>query len=199
VDKSITIKIPLIPVLLTAVILLLALTGLLRFSHAITDLFGRKESQGVFAVNEGIEDLARLDCAVYRIRVVYPFDFPGLEPNPDIRLKRNEFCVLSARVCAGYDLRGRALPELQGGQVTLDPGEPQLTSFILEDDPITFDSSHNFSASPEEWRLIVEQVTPFIKQMALDHGIMEEAGLFARDYLIRLYRGAGYEQVLFSD
>jgi hypothetical protein len=200
VDRRITIRIPVVPALLAGVIFLIALAGMLLFlGSPVADFLGRKESRGVFAVSEGIEDLTRLDCAVYRIRAVYPYDFPGLEPDPAISLKRYEFCVLSARVRAGYDLEGMALPELQGRTVKLDLGEPRITAFILDDDPVSPDAFPDFSASPEEWRLIVEQVTPFIEQMALDHGIMEEAGLFARDYLTRLYRGAGYDRVLFSE
>ena len=161
-------------------------------------VFREKKIQAVYASAESIEDTALLDCAVYRLRAVYPFDFPGVAEKLPL-LKPDEFCVISARIAAGYDLSALPLPEGTGDRLVWALGEPRITSFIIEDGIMKKEGFPDVEITPEEWRLIVENITPLIRQMAVERGIMEEAEQFSREYLTRLFKGAGYDQILFTD
>jgi len=165
-------------------------------------IFPERESRTVYPSRQGMEDLARLDCAEYRIRTVYPYDFPELAADPGIRIRNLEFCILTARVTAGYDLYRMAPLEVRDNCLILHLGKPIITSLTLDDgeEEVRTDSNRpGISATPGEWGRITEGSLRIIEQIALDRGIMEEAERFARDFMLRLYGGAGYDQIIFAD
>ena len=162
-------------------------------------VFKEKKIQAVSASAEGMEETALLDCAVYRLRAVYPYDFPGVAEKLPLLMKPGDFCVITARIAAGYDLSSVSLPEGDGSRLVWDLGEPRITSFAIEDGILEKEGFPDVEITPEEWRRIVENITPLIRQMAVDRGIMEEAEQFGREYLTRLFKGAGYDQILFTE
>ena len=92
-------------------------------------LFTGRESRSVYSTLERVDDLALLECAVYRLRAVYPFDFPLSEEEMAPYRERYEFCVISARITAGYDLSslvsfppGDVPLEQEGNRIILDLG-----------------------------------------------------------------------------
>ncbi|MDC7224618.1 MAG: DUF4230 domain-containing protein [Spirochaetales bacterium] len=184
--------------------ILLAVTVYLCFCRIMGQslwggLFREKEFQALSSTAEGIENTALLECAVYQIRFVYPYDFPNGTNQPYVDTKRHDFCIITARVAAGYDLSSFSSREEEGDRLTLSLGEPEITSFQIDDEIISGDEYPDIALTPEEWRLIIEEITPIIKKMALDRGILDEAESFGREFLGRLYKGAGYGQVSFSD
>jgi hypothetical protein len=165
-------------------------------------LFQAQESRAVYSTLERVDDLALLECAVYRLRVVYPFDFPELPEDLPVLMGRNDFCVISAQVTAGYDLTTLlSLPQDQnlitrtGEEIHLNLGKPEITSFKVADQVVKDKGFPDMAVTPEEWRIIVVALTPLIEQMALDHGIIEEAEQYGRDFFLRLFKGAGYENI----
>jgi hypothetical protein len=183
-----------------AVLLGIILIFLMRFTGLGPGrtLFKPKEFRAVTSTAESIESTALLECAVYRIRAVYPYDFPQLEDNPSILIDRGDFAVITSRIAAGFDLAGKNFIQKEGNRIILNPGPVQITSFVIEDDLLMGEGFPDMAVTPEEWRFIVEEVTPFLEQMALERGILEEAEQFGRDFLVKLYEGAGYGDVQFT-
>ena len=164
-----------------------------------------KRSQAVYSTLEKVDDLALLDCAVYRIRVVYPYDLPTMPEELPIVMGRHDFCVLSAQITAGYDLS--SLTTLGGKQkiifpteegITVNLGKPIITSFTIADQVVQEKGFPDMAVTPGEWKIIVEAMSPLIEQMARDHGIMKEAEKYGQEFILHMFEGAGYDNIIFT-
>lgn len=154
-------------------------------------------SQAVYSTLLGVDNLALLNCANYRIRMVYPYDFGTLPENLPVITGKYDFCIISAQVTAGYDLENLSL-NFVDNRITLNLGEPQITSFKVADQVVTGQGFPDMAITPEEWGAIVEGVTPLIEELSLNRGIIDEAQGYGQDFFRRLFEGAGYDRVEFK-
>lgn len=198
-------RLPSLKFLLVSLIIILSLAFLIinriTGNPLLPRVFQIRRREAVYSTLERIDDLALLECAVFRIRVVYPYDVPRMAENLPVLDDKDDFCVLSAQVTAGYDLSAllnlRANPRppvsLEDGRVMVRLGPPEITSLRVDDKLVNQEVFPDIKITPEEWRIIVDAMKPRIRDMALENGILEEAESYGRDFFTGLFQGAGYE------
>lgn len=124
---------------------------------------------------------------------------------------RPDFIVLTVKVEGGVDLaawrarladaaeKGAAVSEEDGRTVLHLPLPPvSITSFSVADRDNSQEGFPDVALSPEEWGILVRQLEPELREMAMQGGLPERAMENSRHFLREIFLAAGYDDVVFS-
>ncbi len=115
----------------------------------------------------------------------------GLDPEGE------DFLVFDVRVRGGLPLNSEELgvhiPSRDEKRVTLVLPEPRITDIIIEDRTSGKAGFPEAEMSPAQWSLFMENIRPFVENLAVRKGVLTLAGETAMYLTRELFEGAGFE------
>ena len=124
------------------------------------------------------------------------------EAGIDLAAGRNEFVVITSIVRGGFDLSAGQDPE---GEPVRPSGtvlyvwlpEPVILDVIVEDSRSADYGYPDIVLRPESWKRVVEFVRGHVVGEVIEDGILETARENGKEALRGIFRGAGWEDVIF--